>query len=462
MSAVLRASVSSHRSFETHVYDMTAEEHQPSDFDVASGRGKHKWDSPGNLRFKAIVYQSLQSYFEANSTSEKTRIVKGVVASIRNSGSRFMRKTPQIGGWRELTFREACTKVAHAIRDYMNRSDFSESPKKEASPTSTKNESMQHYDITRNRLVTKTGNNSAKKKLLKAPEKECTKSNPKLAYSIDPTLCVASSRCMMADAVLRVINTEQVGSEVTMSSSNSALLSSKRCTPPLFSEEMYFLSSVGDFRLRTPTAYHVADLENHNVAVDAVPSWRDTASNMTRQTLVSDHLPSTCAETWKIPERSATTTTAGLPQDEPTINSPTNPTAQNRKEQFASSNNPNQYHSLTNLIKSAAGGDTAYSNSLNTSLVSPIPLYHNTSRTEQSFLMMAPPTSGHFQQVDRSSFSDVSTSSAPSVDTFDEWINASLSTQPGSDDSSRQTCDFLEPHTLLPPPSEDPPLQKER
>jgi hypothetical protein len=126
---------------------------QPSENDVTCGRGKNRWNTPGNLLFKKVMQQKLQSYYEASSRGEKSRIVKDVVRSVQNSGSRFMKKD-NTGKWQELSPRAARTKVAHAIRDHLNSAAFT--------PTQRNGRNggkLQHHDST-SQSASSSGENS--------------------------------------------------------------------------------------------------------------------------------------------------------------------------------------------------------------------------------------------------------------------------------------------------------------
>ena len=104
-----------------------------SDWDICCGRGKGKWNSPGNQRFKDVVQDHLQQYADAPSKAEKSRIVEAVVAAVKEGGGRFVKQDETTGKWYPINAVETRAKVAHAIRD-----QYATSYKKRQLPSSPK------------------------------------------------------------------------------------------------------------------------------------------------------------------------------------------------------------------------------------------------------------------------------------------------------------------------------------
>jgi hypothetical protein len=88
--------------------------------DIYCGRGKGKWNSPGNRQFKQLVHEYLRQYSDAPSKVEKSRIVESVVEAVSKIGGRFLKQDePPNGPWYEIDPIETRKKVAHAIRDHL-------------------------------------------------------------------------------------------------------------------------------------------------------------------------------------------------------------------------------------------------------------------------------------------------------------------------------------------------------
>jgi hypothetical protein len=91
----------------------------PSALDICCGRGKGRWNSPGNRRFKELVHDFLQQYSSAPSKAEKSRVVEAVVKAVQKMGGRFIKRDEANGKWYEISPMESRSKVAHAIRDHL-------------------------------------------------------------------------------------------------------------------------------------------------------------------------------------------------------------------------------------------------------------------------------------------------------------------------------------------------------
>ena len=104
-----------------------------SEWDICCGRGKGKWNSEGNRKFRDIVENHLQQYADAPSKAEKSRIVEAVVSAVKEGGGRFVKKDDISGKWHPINAVETRAKVAHAIRDL-----YASSYKKKQKPDSPK------------------------------------------------------------------------------------------------------------------------------------------------------------------------------------------------------------------------------------------------------------------------------------------------------------------------------------
>jgi hypothetical protein len=89
------------------------------DFDICCGRGKGKWNSPGNHRFKELIQNFLPEYADAKSKADKSRIVETVVSLVQEGGGRFVKQDEMNGQWYPISATETRSKVAHAIRDHL-------------------------------------------------------------------------------------------------------------------------------------------------------------------------------------------------------------------------------------------------------------------------------------------------------------------------------------------------------
>jgi len=85
----------------------------PRKFDVLFGKGKSR-EHAGNLRCAYLVEQHQVEYEKANRTG-KTHIAQNIIAMIRESGGRFLKKDGN-QCWQEVTQTQAREKVAHFFR----------------------------------------------------------------------------------------------------------------------------------------------------------------------------------------------------------------------------------------------------------------------------------------------------------------------------------------------------------
>jgi hypothetical protein len=86
-------------------------------YDVLSGRDKRSFRNVGNRRFRVTVSLYLTRYMEAETKSEKSRVIASVVDSVRASGGRFLKWSTKRQEWAELDDKHTREKVGHALRD---------------------------------------------------------------------------------------------------------------------------------------------------------------------------------------------------------------------------------------------------------------------------------------------------------------------------------------------------------
>lgn len=99
--------------------DMTNAIHgDPHAVDVLSGRGASVNAHPGNKRFRALCF-ARKAEFDAGNHAAKRRIAIEIVdISIKNTGSRFLKKKIEKGPWFEMTYDQAVSKACQVMRDY--------------------------------------------------------------------------------------------------------------------------------------------------------------------------------------------------------------------------------------------------------------------------------------------------------------------------------------------------------
>lgn len=90
-------------------------DYKPCATDVLCGRGKEYYHHPGNKRFRSLVELSLPGYTNAPNKLHKTMIVKGIIETIRESGSGFVREMED-GSWVEIGDHCAREKVGQTFR----------------------------------------------------------------------------------------------------------------------------------------------------------------------------------------------------------------------------------------------------------------------------------------------------------------------------------------------------------
>jgi len=91
---------------------------EPNQFTVMCGRGKEYHDSVGNARFRVIVSMYVDRYAQCSCKSEKSQVVRDVVAYVRNAGGQFVKH--QNGRWVEQGDRLAREKTGDMFRNALH------------------------------------------------------------------------------------------------------------------------------------------------------------------------------------------------------------------------------------------------------------------------------------------------------------------------------------------------------
>jgi hypothetical protein len=89
----------------------------PTKLDICFGRGKGIMKYPGNLRFRKVIEERLESYDDAQTKGEKSDIIREVVVELSSSGSRFLKQDEMGQVWTTVGFKESCAKVSHVFRN---------------------------------------------------------------------------------------------------------------------------------------------------------------------------------------------------------------------------------------------------------------------------------------------------------------------------------------------------------
>lgn len=97
------------------------------DMDVICGRGKKSKDHKGNARFHAVIRRYKDSYRDASTKDEKTRISLSVLQELRPS--RFLKQTVD-GKWIDIGDSAAREKISQALREAINQRPPQVRPKK--------------------------------------------------------------------------------------------------------------------------------------------------------------------------------------------------------------------------------------------------------------------------------------------------------------------------------------------
>jgi hypothetical protein len=92
------------------------------------GRGGLSNKNPGNRMFRRLVKFNKQSYQMCHDPSHKHLLIVSLIMATQRRGGRFLRKQGQV--WVEISSKDACIKIAQALRDQdaVNSSTLSSFP----------------------------------------------------------------------------------------------------------------------------------------------------------------------------------------------------------------------------------------------------------------------------------------------------------------------------------------------
>ena len=89
---------------------------EPSDRDILLGRFKRSFNHPGNLRFRALINESVELYMHAYTRREKGVVIKGLYKRLISKGCRFLKQCGKL--WVDVSDDPISRdKISHAIRD---------------------------------------------------------------------------------------------------------------------------------------------------------------------------------------------------------------------------------------------------------------------------------------------------------------------------------------------------------
>ena len=107
-------------------------DYQPTEDDVLCGRGFKRWK--GNQRYRATVNSKVEEYAAAKCKSQKSWILVGIVASVREkknpTSGRFLRKCPETDRWYDVGDFLAKEKTSQYFRDALHDQYRSSGPSK--------------------------------------------------------------------------------------------------------------------------------------------------------------------------------------------------------------------------------------------------------------------------------------------------------------------------------------------
>jgi len=161
---------------------------EPNNYTVISGKGKFYYDFVGNRRFRLMVQMRLDRYDEAETKSEKSKIVSEVVKAVRSSGGHFARYDETNCQWHEVGDRLAREKTSGLFREYLYTKYRSSSKSKIArkkeismrmsSTSSYSNVNVSSYSHARNERSTEDDDEStaivAKHSIFQCTEDDCS------------------------------------------------------------------------------------------------------------------------------------------------------------------------------------------------------------------------------------------------------------------------------------------------
>ena len=91
----------------------------PKPNDVLIGRGGGYQEHPGSQYFDKLIYERFEEYFLIDNKFQKSPIIMEIIQTIKDSGGRFLQRTP--AGWEILDDVVVRDKTASAFR---NRSTY--------------------------------------------------------------------------------------------------------------------------------------------------------------------------------------------------------------------------------------------------------------------------------------------------------------------------------------------------
>lgn len=89
----------------------------PSSMDVCFGRGNGVMKLPGNVRYRKLIETHRERYENEPSKGKKSDIIREVVATVLDSGGRFLKQDSDGAAWGLVSFKGAYTKVSHGFRN---------------------------------------------------------------------------------------------------------------------------------------------------------------------------------------------------------------------------------------------------------------------------------------------------------------------------------------------------------
>lgn len=103
--------------------------------DVLCGRGGATNNHPGNMSYRKLVADYQTEYLAARK-KEKAVIARRIVASIKESGGRFLKHNDQSDVWVEVPIKKATEKTSQALREGLDVRHKALRPEKMARPGS--------------------------------------------------------------------------------------------------------------------------------------------------------------------------------------------------------------------------------------------------------------------------------------------------------------------------------------
>lgn len=99
---------------------MLESDYQPADSDVTCGRGKGCYNRIGNRIFRSIVASYKEQYESSKTKFEKSVIMDEIIDKVierSNGQAKFLKYSPKVKCWMEMTREQVREKVGHVIRE---------------------------------------------------------------------------------------------------------------------------------------------------------------------------------------------------------------------------------------------------------------------------------------------------------------------------------------------------------